>query len=61
MLDMFKNLKCPHCGNRVEPTGYSVGFPQYRCRYCIRKNRKDNQMTDRMAKLEARVAELEGE
>lgn len=33
-------FNCPKCNCKLEVTGYSFPYPQFRCPSCIRKNRK---------------------
>lgn len=38
----FSKPTCPYCGCKtIVPTGYSIGYPQYRCtnKYCPSKGK----------------------
>ena len=41
---------CPHCGSKLEPTGYSFPYPPWRCKNCIERN----EIKKRIDKLEGR-------
>jgi len=57
-MGLFGNPKCPHCGNELEETGYSSFYPQYRCKFCIEKNKEKEKILKKIEKLEQEVKEL---
>jgi len=41
-----------------EETGYSSFYPQYRCKFCIEKNKEKEKILKKIEKLEQEVKEL---
>ena len=54
-MSLFRKPKCPYCGGKLAPTGYSFPYPQWRCLSCITANTKARKIKD----LEERIKELE--
>lgn len=51
--------RCPQCGRKCTPTGYSAFFPQWRCKHCMRENAEKKENENRIKALEKRIEELE--
>lgn len=49
--------KCPRCGRKCTPTGYSKILPQWRCKSCI----NDHEAVKERADLNKRISELENQ
>jgi tRNA(Ile2) C34 agmatinyltransferase TiaS len=54
-MGLFSTPKCPHCGGKLQYTGYSWPYPEYRCPACIDRNKQARKVKE----LEKRIKELE--
>ena len=58
-MGFFSNPDCPYCGHELEETGYAFPYPEWRCRTCIRNNRKEQGDKEEISKLKQRLELLE--
>lgn len=59
-MGLFGLPRCPHCGGKLERTGYSFPYPQLRCRSCIKRNSEKGELEDRIERLENELAKRRG-
>jgi tRNA(Ile2) C34 agmatinyltransferase TiaS len=57
-MGLFSNPKCPVCGIRTVPTGYSFPFPQWRCNNCYSRNKKQKEYDLKLQSMQAQIDEL---
>ncbi len=57
-MGLFSLPKCPHCGGKITPTGYSFPYPQYRCKNCIKINTEKQALENRIKSLEESINKL---
>lgn len=44
--------KCPFCGHELTRTNAQFPYPKYKCKNCIRNNRRDAEIEELIRKVE---------
>lgn len=53
-MSLFGNPRCPQCGRRTAPTGYSFPYPQWRCVPCLKQSNQQKSIDE----LKKEITEL---
>lgn len=56
MFGLFSLPDCPRCGGKTERTNYAAGYPQLRCRQCIRENKQQQSLQRQIDELKEQLA-----